>query len=71
MTITIFVEPSCLNKFVQITKTLEGLPLDTSYVFNPSEIKFNETMISVNWFQINMDIAEYFKLKYYINKLNK
>lgn len=70
MTITLFVEPKGLNTFIQVCKILESLDIDNNYVFTPSDFQFSEQMIS-NWVWINMNIAEYFKLKYCINKLKR
>lgn len=69
MTITLFVEPKSLMVFSQVTKILSGLDLENNYTFNPSDLVFSEAMIS-NWIWINMDIAEYYKLKYCIGKLS-
>jgi len=67
MTITLFVEPTCFKKFIEVTSILRDLELENSYYFNPSDIDFTEAMIS-NYIWINMEISEYFKLKYAINK---
>ena len=64
MTITLFVEPKSLPVFLEVTRILRGLDLETNYRFTPSDLVFSESMIS-NWIWINMDIAEYLKLKYY------
>jgi hypothetical protein len=69
MTITLFVEPNSFPIFIQVTKTLEGLLLENNYYFNPCDLVFSEAAIT-NWFQINMSIEEYFKLKYCIGKLS-
>lgn len=70
MTITIFVEPSCLSTFVQITQILKLLNIENNYVFTPSDIRYSETFAS-NYVQIGMEIGEYYKLRYCINKLSK
>jgi hypothetical protein len=67
MTITLFVEPKSLSIFLEITNILKNLPLDSNYTFAKSDIKFSESMIS-NYCWINIDVAEYVKLKYYMNK---
>ena len=68
MTITIFVEPKSLYKFLETTTVLRDLPLENDYVFQPLDLSFSETMIS-NYLWINVDISEYMKLKYCITKL--
>lgn len=68
MTITLFVEPKSLVKFVEIIKILESLNLDNDYVFNPNDITFSEAMIS-NWIWLNVPLENYVKLKYCIRKL--
>lgn len=70
MTITLFVEPSSLNVFLEITKRLKLLPMENSYRFTPSDFTFTEQMIS-NWIWINMDVEEYLKLKYCIRNNTK
>ena len=70
MTITLFVKPKDLTSFLEVTKILENLDIENNYVFNPLNFEFSEIMIS-NWIQINMDISEYLKLKYCINKFKK
>lgn len=70
MTITLFVEPKSLNLFLEITTILQGLDLYNNYHFQPSDIVFSEAMIS-NFIWINMEVKEYLKLKYCINKLTK
>jgi hypothetical protein len=70
MTITLFVQPESLMVFSQVTAILKDLKLDNNYVFTPSDLVFSEAMIS-NYIWINMDISEYFKLKYCIGKLSK
>lgn len=69
MTITLFVKPDALAIFLEITKILKDLPLENNYRFQPSDLHFTEQMIS-NYCWINMDIAEYMKLKYCIGKLS-
>lgn len=69
MTITLFVEPNSLKSFIRVTQMLEQLDIDNTYCFTPSDLIFTEGMIS-NWLWINMDIAEYLKLKYCIAKLS-
>lgn len=69
MTITLFVEPKSLMIFLEVTKILKGLDIDNNYVFRPADIVFTEQMIS-NWVWINMEIEEYMKLKYCMNKLS-
>lgn len=68
MTITLFVEPKSLAIFLEVTAILEGLTLDNDYHFNPSDLKFTESMIS-NYVWVNIDADEYLKLKYCVNKL--
>jgi hypothetical protein len=70
MTITLFVEPKSLAIFLEVTKILKELELENNYHFTPSDLVFNESMIS-NWIWINMEIEEYLKLKYCIGKLSK
>lgn len=70
MTITLFVKPSGLKTFLEVTSKLEQLPLDNDYVFTPSDFSFTESMIS-NYVWITMDVAEYLKLKCCINKLTR
>ena len=70
MTITLFVEPKSLQKFIQILTILKGLELKNDYLFIPSDLIFSEAMIS-NWVWINVEIQEYLKLKYYMDKLKK
>jgi hypothetical protein len=62
MTITLFVNPDCLSRFIEITKKLKSLDIDNNYAFNPIDIQFTEFMIS-NWIIIQMHIDEYLKLK--------
>lgn len=69
MTITLFVEPKSLKSFIRVTQMLEQLDVENTYCFTPSDLVFSESMIS-NWLWINMDIAEYLKLKYCIAKLS-
>lgn len=69
MTITLFVEPKSLAIFLEVTNILKDLHIENGYVFQPSDLVFTEGMIS-NWVWINMDIAEYTKLKYCIGKMN-
>jgi len=47
---------------------LKDLPIDNSYTFTPSDLVFSEGMIS-NWLWINIDVAEYMKLRYCISVL--
>ena len=68
MTITLFVEPKSLNSFLTVTTVLKGLELDNDYSFQPLDLIFQEEMIS-NWVWINMEIEEYLKLKYCIQKI--
>ena len=68
MTITLFIEPKSLMIFLEVTKTLEKLPLKNNYFFQSSDLIFTEQTIS-NWVMINMDIDEYLKLKYCIGVL--
>lgn len=70
MTITIFVEPKCLGRFLEITNVLRTLPIDNEYVFQPKDIRLSEELVS-NWLWINMDMAEYLQLKYCSKKLSK
>ncbi len=69
MTITLFVEPKSLTIFLEVTNILKGLSLENDYRFQPLDLVFTESMIS-NWVWINMEIEEYFKLKYCIGKLS-
>lgn len=69
MTITIFVEPKSLAIFLEVTKILKGLELDNDYKFQPHDIAYSEAMIS-NWIWINMEIEEWAKFKYCIQKLS-
>lgn len=69
MTITLFVKPESLTIFLEVTKILKSLPLDNHYKFQPSDLQFTEQMIS-NYCWINMDVAEYMKLKHCIAKLS-
>lgn len=69
MTITLFVDPKTLMKFIEVTKILKGLDLERVYTFKPTDLIFSELRTS-GWFQINMEIEEYLKLKYYIEKLS-
>jgi len=69
MTITLFVEPKSLPIFLVVTKILKDLELENNYHFTPSDLVFSEELIS-NWIWINMEIEEYFKLKYCIGKLS-
>lgn len=70
MTITLFVEPKSLQIFLEVTNILKGLEINNNYVFSPSDLVFSEQMIS-NWIWINMDIDEYLKLIYCMNKYKK
>lgn len=70
MTITIFIKPTTLIDFIEVTNVLKGINLDNNYEFNPSDIVFSERMIS-DWVWINMEVNEYIKLKYYVNKLSE
>lgn len=70
MTITLFVDPKSLYIFTQVTEMLSELDVENDYMFYPGDLIFSETMVS-NWIWINMDIAEYFKLKYCIGKLSQ
>lgn len=70
MTITLFVEPESFERFLEVTQVLEGLELDNNYTFQPSDLIFTEKMIS-NWIWVNMEMAEYLKLKYCIGKLSQ
>lgn len=67
MTITLFVEPKSLPIFLEVTRILQGIDIENDYRFTPSDLVFSEAMIS-NWVWINMEILEYLKLKYCINK---
>lgn len=69
MTITLFVEPKSLAIFLEVTKILKGLDIENNYKFQPSDLVFTEQMIS-NWVHINMEILEYLKLKYCIERLS-
>ncbi len=68
MTITLFVKPKSLPIFIEVTKILKDLPIDNEYKFTPTDLLFSEAMIS-NYLRINIDVAEYLKLKYCIGKL--
>lgn len=68
MTITLFVEPKSLPIFLEVTKILKGLEIENDYKFFPPDLVFTEAMIS-NYVWINMEIEEYLKLKYCIQKL--
>ncbi len=68
MTIAIFVEPKSLNRFIEVTAILENLPLENNYKFQPLDLVFSKAMIS-NYVWINMDLKEYLKLEYCIQKL--
>ncbi len=68
MTITLFVEPKSLQTFLNVNHVLRGLDIDNDYVFNPIDLIFSEAMIS-KYIWINMDMQDYFKLKYCIGKL--
>ena len=70
MTITIFVEPESFKPLVATLSILKDLDIDNDYVFTPTDLNFSEAMIS-NWYWLNLDIAEYFKLKYCMAKLSK
>ena len=68
MSVTLFVNPEQLSKFLIITKVLEDLPIENDYVFNTADLKYNEAMISSYlWVNVSMDL--YLKLKYCENKL--
>lgn len=69
MTITLFVEPKSLSIFIQVMKVLSELDVENNYVFSPNDLVFSEAMIS-NWIWLNIDVAEYLKLKYCIGKLS-
>lgn len=66
-TITLFVEPNSLLKFLEVIRVLEGLPLENDYKFNPKKFTFTEKMIS-NWCWVNIPIEEYLKLKFALSK---
>lgn len=68
MTITLFVEPKSLAIFLEVTTILKGLQFENNYVFTPADLVISETMIS-DWIWINMEIEEYLKLRYCIEKL--
>ena len=68
MTITLFIKPSSLIIFLEVTKILKKLNVENDYKFNPKDLQFSTSMIS-NYIWINMDSYEYLKLKYCIGKL--
>lgn len=70
MTITLFVEPKSLPIFIKVTVILSKLGIENNYRFTPSDLIFSEGMVS-DWVWVNMDILEYLKLKYCIEKLKQ
>lgn len=68
MTITLFVKPEDLLIFLEITNKLKDLPLENDYKFQHNDIHFTEQMVS-NYCWINMDVAEYLKLRCCIGKI--
>ena len=68
VTITIFVSSDSFVPLMNILTTLEKLPLENNYTFQPLDIIFSEYTIS-NYLRINIPIELYLKFKYLYKKL--
>ena len=67
-TITLFILPNSLLKFIEVIKVLDDLPIENDYVFNPIDIAYSENFSSA-CNQVNVPIELYLKFRYSYNKL--
>lgn len=70
VTITLFIKPDGLLKFLEVLKVLNDLPLENDYVFNTIDIEYSESFTSTHT-QVNVPVDLYLSFRYSYNKLNK
>lgn len=68
VTITLFIKPDSLFKFIEVIKVLDSLPLENTYVFNPVDIEYSEIPVP-SFNQVNVPVELYLKFRYSYNKL--
>jgi len=67
MTITLFVNPEKLTKFLFIAELLSGVSIESNYNFDVTDLDFSETF-NPDATLINLSVEEYLKLKYFKEK---
>ncbi|MBK7362629.1 MAG: hypothetical protein IPJ01_10075 [Micavibrio sp.] len=68
VTITLFIKPDGLLKFLEVLKVLDNLPLENTYAFNPVDIEYLEIPVP-SFNQVNVPVELYLKFRYSYNKL--
>lgn len=68
VTITVCIKDGLL-KFLEVLKVLSDLPLENDYVFNPIDIIYSDTIMTINHSRVNVPVELYLKFRYSYNKL--